>query len=247
MDNWLASFREGVTALALTVTAEQEDRFARFLKLLLDYNQRVNLTSITDPAEVAVKHFVDSLTVESIWQPHAGDRALDIGTGAGLPGIPLAILHPEITMVLNESVRKKVEFLEYAVAQLSLTNAHPVWARAEDLGRQPEYREQFNAVFVRAVAHLAVLVEYGLPLLKMGGVLICMKGPGGMHEIDESQRALNVIGGVITKVSPLTVQGAGERVLIVVRKNHRTSQEFPRPVGTAKKTPLFLDSTGAKT
>ncbi len=247
MDNWRTAFREGVETLALTVTAEQEDLFARFLALLLDYNQRVNLTGITDPAEVAVKHFVDSLTVHTVWHPHAGDRALDLGTGAGFPGIPLAIMHPDITMVLNDSVRKKVDFLRHAVAALQLAHARPVWARAEELACRPEYREQFNAVFVRAVAHLAVLIEYALPLLKVGGVLICMKGPGGVREVDESQRALGLVGGVVNEVYPLMVPGAGERVLISVRKSRRTPREFPRPAGTAKKTPLFLDSAESNT
>lgn len=245
MDNWRIAFRAGLEALALTVTAEQEELFARFLTLLLDYNQHVNLTSITDPTEVAVKHFIDSLTVHTVWHPQAGERALDLGTGAGLPGIPLAIMHPDLSMVLNDSVRKKVVFLQQAVAQLQLGNCRVVCARAEELGRQAEYREQCNAVFVRAVAHLAVLVEYALPLLKVGGVLICLKGPGGVREVDESQRALELLGGVVTEVHPLTVAGAGERVLILVQKKRPTPRAYPRLAGTAKKTPLFLDSTRA--
>ena len=150
-------------------------------------------------------------------------------------------------MVLNDSVRKKVDFLRHAVELLHLTHAHPVWARAEELGRQPDYREQYNVVFVRAVAHLAVLIEYGLPLLKVGDMLICMKGPGGVQEIEQSQRALELVGGVLSEICPLTVPGAGERVLIVVRKSRRTPREFPRLTGVAKKTPLFLDSTGTNT
>ncbi len=245
METWRTAFREGAAALALSVTAEQEDQFARFLALLLDYNQRVNLTAITEPSAVAVKHFVDSLTALTVWHPHAGDPAFDLGSGAGFPGIPLAIMHPEITVVLNDSVRKKVDFLHHAAATVPLANVSAVWARAEELARQPDYRERFNAVFARAIAHLAVLAEYGLPLLKVGDVLICWKGPGGVREVEEIQSALELLGGRVAGVYPLTIASAGERVLILIRKTRRTPQQFPRPAGIARKKPLFLDSTGS--
>ena len=242
MSPWLSALRAGAAALELTLTAEQEDQFARFLALLQAYNQQVNLTAITEPTEIAEKHFVDSLTVERVWHPHPGDRVMDIGTGAGFPGIPLAIRHPEISMVLNDSVRKKTDFLAQAIATLHLVQVHSVWARAEVLGRDPAYRQQFNAVFVRAVAHLAVLSEYALPLLKPGNVLICMKGPAGPREVEESRHALEVIGGSVAAVHKFTVHGAGERSLIVLRKVRSTPEEFPRQAGAMKKHPLYLDS-----
>ncbi len=146
-------------------------------------------------------------------------------------------------MVLNDSVRKKVDFLREAINKLALTHVRAVWARAEELGRHREYRQQFNAVLVRAVAHLAVLSEYSLPLLKLGDVLVCMKGPGGMREVEESRRALEQLGGSVAQLHRLTIAGAGERVLIVIRKVRPTPPEFPRQPGMAKKHPLFLDSS----
>jgi len=243
MSDWRSTLRDGAAALGISLTPDQEDQFARLLTLLLERNQQVNLTAITEPTEVAVKHFVDSLTVERVWQPHTGDRAIDIGTGAGFPGIPVAILHPEVEVVLNDSVRKKVDFLRDAVETLGLANARAEWSRAEDLGRSPACRQQFNVAFVRAVAHLAVLIEYALPLLKLGGSLIAMKGPTGEQEIAESKRALEQIGGTVDMVQHLTVHGAGERTLIVIRKTRKTPEEFPRQAGAAKKHPLYLDST----
>jgi len=239
MPEWLVTFRAGLAALRLTLNAEQEALFTHFLALLLERNTQVNLTAITEPHEVAIKHFVDSLTVEQLWRPQPGDRILDIGTGAGLPGIPLAIRHPEITVVLNDSVRKKVDFLQDVATALPLPNVTPVWARAEELGRQPLYRAYFNTVFVRAVAHVAVLAEYALPLLKNGGSLIALKGPGGTEEVAASTKALELLGGVVSDVAAFTLPGAGERVLIQIRKTRPTPSEYPRPAGVAKKRPLW--------
>ncbi len=239
MTNWLIALRDGAASLGLTVTAEQESLFARFHALLLERNEQINLTAIIDPVEVAVKHFVDSLTVELVWTPRDGDRALDIGTGAGFPGVPLAIRHPATDFILNDSIRKKTDFLQEATELLGLHNAHPVWARAEVLGREPDYRARQQAVLVRAVAHLGTLVEYALPLLAMGGILVAMKGPSGVKEAEESRRVLAEIGGEITEIRRLTLAGAGERQLVVVRKTRSTPETFPREPGLAKKHPLY--------
>ncbi|HEY3379657.1 MAG TPA: 16S rRNA (guanine(527)-N(7))-methyltransferase RsmG [Armatimonadota bacterium] len=239
----MIQLHNGAQALGLTLTADEETRLARFLELLLERNQHVNLTAITEPREVASKHFLDSLSVETIWHPRPGDRAIDIGTGAGFPGIPLAIRHPEVAFVLNDSVRKKVDFLRDAVTDLRLPNVVPFWERAETLGRNGQYRQQFNVAFARAVAHLGALIEYALPLLKVGGTLIAMKGPSGEREIPECAQVLALIGGEVTGTHHLSLPEAGERLLIAVRKTRVTRQEFPREPGMMKKKPLFLDST----
>jgi len=245
MTDWITVLRAGASELELTVSAEQEALFARYLALLLERNEHINLTAITDPLEVAAKHFVDALTVETVWRPKVGDRVIDIGTGAGIPGVPLAIHHPEVEFVLNDSTRKKVAFLEEVATALPLPNIHPLWARAEALGRRPGFRGLFSAVFVRAVAHLGVLIEYSLPLLAVGGVLIAMKGPAGEAEIAQSAPALKALRGEIAETRRLTLAGAGERLLIVVRALSPSPPNYPRDAGVMKKRPLFLDSPPA--
>lgn len=242
MTDWLLTLREGAAQLGLTLTDEQEDRFARFLTLLLERNAQINLTAITAPNDVAVKHFVDSLSVELLWRPKKNMRVIDIGTGAGFPGIPLAIRYPEVQIVLNDSVRKKVAFLSDAIRALELPNASAEWARAEELAKRG-LRNRFDTAFARAVAHLGALIEYALPLLHNGGTLIAMKGPSGVREIEEARPALEAIGGVVSSTRALTLPDGGERLLIQVTKVHSTPQQFPRDPGQAKKKPLFLDST----
>ncbi|MHB9132343.1 MAG: 16S rRNA (guanine(527)-N(7))-methyltransferase RsmG [Armatimonadota bacterium] len=243
MSDWQTALREGATQLGIKLTAEQEALFARFLDLLLEKNAVMNLTAITDPLEVAMKHFLDSLTAELVWKPRRGDRVVDIGTGAGFPGIPLAIRHPDVSMVLNDTARKKADFLRDTVGTLQLENVHVVWARAEEMGRQEEFRAHFNVAFVRAVAHLGVLVEYTMPLLKVGGMLIAMKGPSSVHEVADSRRVFDELGAALVDVKHLDLPIAGERLLIQVRKVKPTPEKYPRDPGLAKKRPLFLDST----
>jgi 16S rRNA (guanine527-N7)-methyltransferase len=239
----MTALREGAMSYGLTVTPEQEARFARLLALLLERNQQVNLTAITEPDEVVRKHFLDSLTVETVWTPAPGERAVDIGTGAGFPGLPLSIRHPELAVVLNDSVRKKVAFLEEAIAALELPNATAVWARAEEIGQRAAYRGRFDIALVRAVAHLGALIEYALPLLREGGRLIAMKGPNSLPEIADSAQVLRLMGGEVVDTRRLTLPAGDERVLIVVRKIRPTPSKFPRDPGTAKKHPLFLDTS----
>ena len=226
----------------MTLSVREEALFARFMALLLERNTHVNLTAITEVEAVAIKHFLDSLTVETVWEVKAGQRAIDIGAGAGFPGIPLAIRHPELIITLNDSMRKKVDFLQEAAAVLGLTHIRAIWARAETLGRDPAYRGRFDIVLARAVGHLGLLIEYALPLLKLGGRLIAMKGPGGDEERAACRPVLAQIGGEITTSRHLSLPGAGERLLIVVRKSHPTPGSFPRDPGIARKKPLFLDS-----
>jgi 16S rRNA (guanine527-N7)-methyltransferase len=241
MTDWLSVLRAGAGDLGLAVSAEQEALFARYLALLLERNARINLTAITAPEEVAAKHFVDALSVETVWHAQPGDRVIDIGTGAGIPGIPLAIRHPEAEFTLNDSTRKKVAFLDEVAAALPLPNIHPLWARAEELGRQPACRGHFTALFARAVAHLGLLIEYALPLLAVGGVLVAMKGPAGAEEIAQSAPALKALGGEIAEIRRLTITGAGERQLIVVRALTPAPALYPRDAGVMKKRPLYLD------
>ena len=238
MTDWLSALRAGADYLHIELTAEQEDRFARLLAFLLERNLVMNLTAITDPVEIARKHFIDSLSVETVWQPGDGDRGIDIGTGAGFPGLPLAILHPRLPLVLNDSTQKKVDFLREAAARLELPAVQPVWARAEELGRVPAYRGTFTVAFVRAVAHLALLIEYALPLLRAGGRLIAMKGPNPELEIAESAKALQLLGGTVAEIRAFDLPDIGARTLIVIRAERLSPAQFPRAPGVAKKKPL---------
>jgi len=238
MTAWLSALRDGARQFNITLTSTQEDRFADLLALLLARNQEINLTSITDPVEIARKHFVDSLSVETVWQPGKNERGIDIGTGAGFPGLPVAIRYPQLPLILNDSARKKVDYLRDAVMKLELRTVQPVWARAEELGHRQEYRSQFTVAFVRAVAHLALLIEYALPLLRVGGRLIAMKGPSNEHEIAESAVALEKLGGIIEETRMFELPEIGSRMLIVIRAQRKSPTQFPRDPGVAKKRRL---------
>ena len=242
MTDWRTPLRQGAYALGITLSQREEEQFSCLMTLLLERNAQINLTAITEVEAIAMKHFLDALTVETVWEVKPGQRAIDIGAGAGFPGLPLAIRHPKLAITLNDSVRKKVDFMREAASGLELKNVEAVWARAETLGRGPEHRGRYDIALARAVAHLGLLIEYALPLLKLGGRLIAMKGPGGMQEAAESRLALAQLGGEITAEHRLTLPAAGERILIVVRKSHPTPGAFPRDPGAARKKPLFLDS-----
>lgn len=241
-EDWLVDLREGAATFDITLTPEQESLFVRFMALLLARNSYVNLTAIIEPREVAIKHYLDSLLVECVWSPRSGERAVDIGTGGGFPGIPLAIRYPETHFLLTDSAHKKVDFLREAIEELGLLNAVPYWGRAELLGRDDNYRGKYHIVLVRAVAHLGLLLEYALPLLQTGGRLIAMKGPSGEAEISESEQALQALGGSVREVRRLQLPAAGERLLVVVEKIRPTPAQYPREGSAMKKKPLFLDS-----
>ena len=176
-EQMLQYLRQAATELPVVLTDEQLAAFAVYYDFLLEYNEKVNLTRITEPLDVAVKHFADSLSLlQTGWLPPGG-RVADIGTGAGFPGIPLAIMRPDLRVVLVDSLRKRTVFLTEAVQKLALVNVTVVWSRAEDLGRNPDFRERFDIVLARAVAELNVLTELCLPLAKPGGAFVAMKGP----------------------------------------------------------------------
>lgn len=246
MNEFSTILLEAAESLGIVVSADEMARFVQYQQLVLEANVQMNLTAITDPREMAIKHFIDSLSVELLWQPKVGERVLDIGTGAGFPGLPLAIRHPKIDMMLNDSARKKVDFLQQVITSLELANCTARWNRAEEIGRMANMRGKFDVVLVRAVAHLAVLLEYAMPLLKVGGFLLAMKGPSGEREVTESTEAMRLLGAKVTKSRVLQLPGAGERQLIMLRKMRETPVEFPRNSGQARKKPLYLDKSAQK-
>jgi len=231
--------RAAESLFQLQLSAGQLQAFSLYARELLAWNQRINLTSITAPHEIEVKHFLDSLSCLLALKPRAGDSLVDVGSGAGFPGIPLKIACPQLRVVLVESIGKKVEFCRRMVQLLGLEGIEVIQARAEQLGRDPKYRGQHDWAVARAVARLPVLLEYLLPLVRLGGVAIAQKGESGPAEAESAQAALQALGGELRQVIPVKLPGAGEaRYLIVVGKISETPAKYPRRPGIATKRPI---------
>ena len=229
---------DGARELGVGLSADQLDRFSRFADLLIEWNARFNLTSIVEPREIVIKHFLDSLSVMKVL-PASAKRVIDIGAGAGLPGFPIKIARPDLTVVLVEATRKKCDFMTAIIKELKLYNVFVVNARAEEVGRDPDHREYYDVAVARAVADLPVLVEYLLPLVKVGGKAIAQKSRNVAEEIERAESAILVLGGLDAEVKPITVPGLpDERNLIVIDKLAATPEEYPRRAGVPARTPI---------
>lgn len=232
---------KGARELGISLTDQQLGQFETYYRQLTDWNQRVNLTAITEYDEVQVKHFLDSLTVLLSVDPSqfTESRVIDVGAGAGLPGLPLKIAFPDVQLTFIDSVRKKTRFLEHLVKALGLTGVEICTGRAEDLAREPGLREGFDLALARGVAKLPVLAEYTLPFCKIGGKVVAWKHGGIEKELAEAEGAVRVLGGRLAGVH--NVQTAGltdDRVLVVLDKLVPTGDEYPRRVGLPAKQPL---------
>ncbi len=205
--------------------------------LLTEKNKVMNLTSIEGPDESAVKHLADSISVMTAADFKAGSKVIDVGTGAGFPGVPLLIMNPEINLTLLDSTGKKLAFISEALDELGV-NAETLHMRAEEAGKDSERREKYDYAVSRAVASLNVLSEYCLPLIKTGGSFIAMKGPKAEDEIREAENALNILGGKVDKIIPVGLTDGAERNLIVIKKTKSTPQKYPRPSAQISKKPL---------
>lgn len=222
----------------LTLSEGQRDMLAAFWSLVVEANERHNLTAIVDAEEAAVKHFVDSLTPLLVGALPRRGRLADVGSGAGFPGIPLAIAAPDLEVTLIESVGKKAAFLRQAAERLGL-RARVLAMRAEAVGRDPLYREAFDAAVARALAPMPVASEWCLPLVRPGGRFVAMRGARGEDDLEEARRAIGMLGGKPGPVHALELpRGAGRRVLIVVEKVRPTPPQFPREGGAARRRPL---------
>ncbi|MBV9789968.1 MAG: 16S rRNA (guanine(527)-N(7))-methyltransferase RsmG [Chloroflexi bacterium] len=222
----------------LTLSEAQLEQFERYAAELSRWNERTNLTTITDPQEIGVRHFLDSLSLAHVWRSQPPASLADIGTGAGFPGLPLKLLWPEMRLLLVESVGKKTEFLSHMIDVLQLRDVEIRTSRAEELGRDPRYREQFAGVTARAVATLNVLAEYCLPLCQIGGVFVAPKSVAGEGEAQPAQRALQLLGGKLGQSIPVQLPGVEPRTLLVVHKMQPTPLQYPRRVGIPVKRPL---------
>jgi 16S rRNA (guanine527-N7)-methyltransferase len=225
--------------LGMRLSRSQLSALSLYERELVNWNTRFNLTAIRDPQEIHVKHFLDSLTCLLAFRDTSLGRLVDIGTGAGLPGIPIKIIYPKMQLTLVESVGKKAEFCRHVVRVLDLPGVEVVQQRAETLGQDPAYREQYDWAVARAVAILPVLTEYLLPLVRVGGSMLAMKGESGPAEAHAADRALRLLGGHLRQLLPVTLPGvAEERYLVVIDKVAATPQGYPRKVGVPAKHPL---------
>ena len=232
----------GATKLGLHLNPGQLDQFYIYYQELLDWNRRLNLTSITDYENVQIKHFLDSLTVTLAWQQPISSmdfRLIDVGTGAGLPGIPLKILWPDIRLVLLDSTAKKAVFLHHLKQKLGLDGVEIVVGRAEGVAYDTQYREKFDVVLSRAVAPLPTLVELTLPFCTIGGSFIAQKKGAIDPEISRASQAISLLGGNLREVKRVDLQEfTDERWLVIIDKVSPTSEQYPRRSGTPLKRPL---------
>lgn len=221
----------------LSFTEEQLAQFTRYYELLVETNKVMNLTAITEPEEVAVKHMVDSLLAYE--DGMQGKTLVDVGTGAGFPGVPLKIYCPSLKVTLVDSLGKRLRFLQQVLDELGLKGIRCEHLRAEDAGRSKKHREQYDYVTARAVARLSVLSEYCLPLAKKGGQFIALKGSRFAEEIEEGEAAVKILGGKIISAEPVKLPGLDDgRAIIKIAKIKATPAQYPRKAGTPEKQPL---------
>jgi 16S rRNA (guanine527-N7)-methyltransferase len=212
------------------------DLFYKYMSLLLDWNEKINLTAITDEKEFIVKHFIDSLIINSYIKE--SKRIIDVGTGAGFPGIPLKLFNEKQNFTLIDSVNKKINVLNDIISKLKLENIEAIHTRAEDLAKDKNYRESFDVAVSRAVSNMTTLVEYLIPFVKVGGIVICMKGPNFEEELEESKKAINLFGGKIEKIDKYFINEEIERNVIIIKKVKSTSPKYPRGQGKPLKEPI---------
>lgn len=218
-------------------TEEQLNQFYEYMNLLLEWNEKINLTAITDPNEVILKHFIDSLTINKYIKENS--TLADVGTGAGFPGIPLKILRPDLKITLVDSLNKRINFLNEVINKLNLINIETVHSRIEDFGKDKKYRESFDFVTARAVANLAVLSEYLLPIAKVGGQCVCMKGSSVEEELSNGKNAIKVLGGKIKIIDEFVLPDSDmSRNVIIIDKIKNTPNKYPRKAGIPVKEPL---------
>lgn len=227
------------TLLGIRLSPAQLSAFSCYEQELLEWNSRFNLTAIESPEEVRIKHFLDSLTCWLVMRDAPVSKVVDVGTGAGFPGLPLKIFNPRFSLSLIESVGKKAAFCNHLIQKLRLEDVRVIQERAEAVGQNPEHREGYDWAIARAVANLPVLMEFLLPLVRVGGKALAMKGSNAPAEAQMAERAIRLLGGKLQRLLPITLPGvAEERYLVVVDKIAVTPKNYPRRVGVPARKPL---------
>ena len=228
-----------LTAEGIKITDVQCDKLYRFYEMVIEKNKVMNLTAITNYEEFVIKHFVDSIMIAKVMDMTKPLSLLDIGTGAGFPGIPLKIVFPEVKVLLLDSLNKRLNFLNGAIAELGLEDIETIHSRAEELQSKGEYRESFDLCVSRAVSALPTLSEYCLPYVKLGGSFVAYKAVGADEEIEAAKTAIRVLGGEIKEAAHFTIKDTDyERVLISIEKIKNTPKKYPRSGGKPSKNPL---------
>ncbi len=228
---------DAACSFGVVLTPTQVAAFETYFRELTDWNQRVNLTGITDPDQVLIKHFLDSLSVAQALDPSV-HTLIDIGTGAGFPGIPLKIAFPDLAVTLVDTTRKKVDFLRHIVTTLNLDHVQAIQARAEDLGHDPAHRERYDRAVARAVAEMPILLEYALPFIRVGGIFVAQKSVDVEEELKGATAALTVLGGRVRETIQVNLPGLEPRQLVLVEKVASTPPAYPRRSGIPERKPL---------
>lgn len=232
-------FAAALLEQGIELSAQQLEQFDLYFRLLVEWNEKMNLTAITEEGQVYVKHFYDSITPAFYFPFDQVKTVADIGGGAGFPSIPLKICFPHLHMTIIDSLNKRMGFLQHVAQELGLEHVYPVHGRAEDRGQEPRFRESFQLVVARAVARLNLLSEYCLPFAEVGGHFIALKGADISFELNESKKAIKTLGGKTRKVETLELmEDAGERNIVIVEKVEPTPRTYPRKAGVPAKKPL---------
>lgn len=230
-------FKDKLIKKCPELTEKMQQQFEDYKNLLLEWNKKINLTTITEEDEIILKHFADSLTILKYIKEKSS--VVDVGTGAGFPGIPLKIARENLEVTLVDSLNKRILFLEDVIEKIKIDKITTLHYRAEEFGQNNKYRESFDVATSRAVANLSTLSEYLLPLVKIGGICICMKGADIQEELEASKKAIEILGGKIEKVEEFTLPESDiKRNIIVIRKVKRTPRKYPRRPGTPSKEPI---------
>lgn len=232
-------FKSGLSDLRIELTEKQIDQFLTYYEMLVEKNKVMNLTAITEFDEVIEKHFLDSLSLIKVKDLHNRTNVLDLGTGAGFPGIPLKIAFPELNITLMDSLNKRILFLQDVINELGLTDIKAVHGRAEEAARNKKYREKYDLCVSRAVANISTLSEYCLPFVKVGGQFISYKSGNIDEELDSAKKGIKILGGTITDVHKFDLgENKQGRSFVIIDKNQPTPKTYPRKAGTPSKNPL---------